>query len=724
MTLVARTDGAGRPLQTLAEHAAGVASLCKVFGEELGSPLLLERAGQLHDIGKALRSFQAHLLPGGPEKGPDHACIGAWLLWNLYDSRWAEMLAYAVCGHHAGLPDGKPEPRQSSDATFEKPTLEARLDRAEERNPRELLRRAQKEGVRVSAEPLDVPAAKPVIRPGATQTEARNSLMFSATFWTRIAFSVLVDADRLDAARAAGEAQEEPNYADMRELCDRIEARIQSKGWDTEPKSSKPLSAGRYQLLQAASACAPQAPGWFALSGPTGSGKTVSGARFSVSHAKIHGMRRIIYCAPFRTIVDQTADTLTELFGEDSVLCLHGGIDAVLEGLSTPQVDLCAERFDAPIVCTTVEQALEPLLGAHPGECRRLHNMTNSVIVVDEAQALPEGMRGPTLRALSEMVANYGCSVLFTSATQPALATYLQDLAGVSVTEICPDPSALHRACSRCTYREEGQLSLDDLGSQLCSQGDGALVILNTRRAAQHLFDLLTHDDRFCLTTLQTGLDRARILEEVKTRLKEGGRVCLVATNLVEAGVDIDFPAVWRELDSLEHVVQAGGRCNREGLRNPESSFVHVFRQPGTQPGDCLAELQRAISAGLVGDPAWMEGLIYSRGRDIDAEDIVERLSCCAPDSVPFHSVAHDYRFIDKPEVSVVVPSQVDPETLERLRGGKYRRKDVRTAARASFRLLEKEAKRFDGILHSLNGSLLLLTDESRYDSERGFEIA
>lgn len=359
------------------------------------------------------------------------------------------------------------------------------------------------------------------------------------------------------------------------------------------------------------------APGLFTLNVPTGGGKTLASLGFALDHAGQHGHRRIIYSIPFTSIIDQTAAIFRGVLGAESVLEHHSAIEdeaprregfaaADSERSSRDKMRLAMEDWAAPVVVTTHVQLFESLFAARTSRARKLHNIAGSVIVLDEAQVLPRHLLAPTVRAIDELARNYGCSLVLCTATQPAFdARKLEKGHALALAlegrELAPDPPRMHAAFRRNTLIHAGEMD-DEALVQALAETSQALVIVNSRAHALELFraaqaaglDGLVH-----MTTRQCVAHRREILADVRARLKpehEGGGQPsrLIATSLIEAGVDVDFPVAWRAEAGLDQIAQAAGRVNREMTRRAEDSTVTVFRAAGRQPP---AEI-----AGLVGD--------------------------------------------------------------------------------------------------------------------------
>ena len=407
-------------------------------------------------------------------------------------------------------------------------------------------------------------------------------------------FSCLIDADRIDTERFYAKIEGRVVDRDWPRLPDIVGRLIAA--FDAHMAGMKtgdtPVNRLRAAILTHVRAKTASPRGVFTLNVPTGGGKTLASLAFALDHARHHGMDRIVTAIPFTSVIDQTAGIFRSVLGDDVVLEHHSAIEEekLSKSEARDKLRLAMEDWAAPIVVTTNVQLLESLFADRPSRSRKLHNLANAVIILDEAQTIPLPVLRPSVAALDELARNYGCTIVLCTATQPALAH--PDFAGGfqlgPESELAPDPSSLHGALRRFRLQFAGEMSDDDLVAAL-DDHDRALVIVNSRAHALALYSAVKAaglDGAIHLTTRQTAADRRAILAEVKDRLKPGNaRPCrLIATSLVEAGVDLDFPRVWRAEAGLDQIAQAGGRCNREGRRPVDDSIVTVFRPAEAKP--------------------------------------------------------------------------------------------------------------------------------------------
>lgn len=621
-------------------------------------------AGLLHDLGKYDPAFQAYI--GGHGPSVDHSTAGARVLIDHAqgaDKAMAELIAYAILGHHAGLPDKLNETSGCFQARMEKPL---RIDT-------------------VWREELGPEISSAIAGLGETlagfRGDDRQTLDFALAFLGRMVFSCLVDADFKDTEDfyvSLGEREADRQWPALGDLLDGFIARFeqhmaQVRAKPASGEAQQAVNDLRSEVLSKARAGAESEPGFFTLTVPTGGGKTLASLGFALEHAKIHGHRRIIYAIPFTSIIDQTAAIFRDVLGGEHVLEHHSNIDEEKFDAreQRDKLKLAMEDWAAPVIVTTNVQLFESLFSARPSRARKLHNIANSVIILDEAQTLPRSLLLPVMRALEQLVARYRCTIVLCTATQPALGRSESFPFGLPLSEareLAPDPDGLARQLARTRIRHAGVMDdavlVDALGAR-----PQMLAIVNSRRHALDLFSRaqtaglggLLH-----LTTRQYAADRRRILKDVRARLEQGMPCRLIATSLIEAGVDVDFPAALRAETGLDQIIQAAGRVNREGRRPRDDSLVTVFKPPDHLPPreikGLIGDMKRIIDkhADLTAPAAVADyfGEVYWRvGRaGLDAKSILDRL-LLSPSGTDFayRSVGEDFRMIESGLVPVIV---------------------------------------------------------------------
>ncbi len=670
----------GRPKaewQGLREHLEGVADLAGEFAAAFESADWGRLAGLWHDLGKVRRQFQDYIDPASRETaGGDHAVGGALLAWQAEAlSSQKVPLALVIAGHHAGL---------------------ANLQADEVGSPRPLMRRLEEAPEQMSelrspvladlaGQPL--PALPPFLGVQPTTVDEQVKLARRSELWTRFVFSALVDADRLDTQRFydPGDAQARGRgFCDLENLGRRLDAHIDQLAAKARPTAVNRL---RQEILHDCREAAKLPPGLFSLTVPTGGGKTLSALSFALRHAGEHGLRRVISAIPYTSIIEQTAgvyrDALNRSGEADQVVEHHSNLDPEEEkkrGEESLRRRWAAENWDAPMIVTTNVQLFESLFSNRPSRCRKLHNVAGSILILDEAQSLPAHLLLPILEGLEALVEDYGCTVLFCTATQPALNRRQDFAAGLpGVREIVADPSALALSLRRFQAElpapDAPPSPWEDLARRIVRHPQ-VLAIVHRRQDAQDLARLLEGDGDeiplFHLSALMCAAHRQEILGQVRERLAKDFPCRLVSTQLVEAGVDIDFPVVFRALGGLDSLVQAAGRCNREG-RQREGCFF-VFRAPTPPPPGILTRgfeemesLLRELGTDLDLTAPDLVARYFRRlyrGTDLDSKKIQAQRG-----QLNFHTVARRFRLIeDGYSEPVAVPWGEGPARLERLR--------------------------------------------------------
>lgn len=651
--------------QGLKEHLENVGTLAAEFAKSFGAESHAEVAGLFHDLGKYTHEFQAR-LEGSARV--DHSTWGAIKALEIYP-QIGQLLAYTIAGHHAGLANGKQEEEQK--ITSLDLRLKAKLPELHNAWKKEL----------TLLEKLQLPT-------GFQPKQERG--MFQLSLLTRMMFSCLVDADFIDTdnfyrqveGRPLREAYKAPSLIELDKKLDEL---LNSFVPDT------PVKKLRSEVLQHVQSQATQPKGLFSLTVPTGGGKSLTSLSFALKHAIQHGMQRVIYVIPFTSIVEQNAAVFRDAFGEL-------GEDAVLEHHSAFQDDeskalesiekrrLAMENWDAPIVVTTAVQFFESLFANRPSRCRKLHNIANSVVVLDEVQTLPLKLLRPCVTLLDELALNYSTSLVLCTATQPALNKEQGFLNGFeNVRELAPSPIELYEQLRRVNVRHIGALSDEELAEEF-TNNEQFLCIVNNRRHAKALYQSIEHlPGSYHLTTLMYAKHRSEVLNRIRQALKNNEPCRVVATSLIEAGVDVDFPLVLRAEAGLDSIAQAAGRCNREGRRSiaasetrvfatenedwappPElSQFAQVFRSVARQHGDDLLSLKAVED--------YFKQLYWQKGeQELDAKNILGLLKVSGPKSLPFEKLAQDFKFIESNMMPIIVPfipgtNKIQPEVEEAL---------------------------------------------------------
>lgn len=680
--------------QTVEAHLQGTAQLCSGFAAAFGERGRGELLGLAHDIGKSSEAFQKR-LHGGPKV--DHATAGAVECAKIRENA----MALCVVGHHGGMPDFG-NPRTDSPGT---PTGAGRI----------------KKGLL----PGGIPTFHwqgPLPNPG----KAPNLDSYAAAMWTRMLYSCLVDADYLDTERFMdGTSSKRDGYDSLPVLLERLNAYI--RPWF--PGNTE-LNRNRCAILSECLEKAASPRGIYSLTVPTGGGKTVSSLAFALQHAVNQGLSRVIYVIPYTSIIEQNAAVFRDILGENNVVEHHSGVSLDEEGETDKKNQfqrLAAENWDAPVIVTTAVQFFESLYSNRPSQCRKLHNIANSVVIFDEAQMIPTCHLLPCVGAIASLVSRFRSTVLLCTATQPVLGDLFRRFCPEQkITELCTNVSERFRDFRRVTYRDGGTLSDEALAENLREQNQ-ALCIVNTWKAAQALYALLPEEGRYHLSTLMYPAHRKQVLCTVRERLRQGLPCRVVSTSLIEAGVDVDFPMVWRETAGLDSIAQAAGRCNREGKRDPESSIVTYFQSEHAVPVLQGIPIQAAREAlRKDGDPAkpetmqhYFTALRSLIGKNMDKSAVIKTTT---ENILPMETVAKNFHLIDKETFTVYIPLGEGEAVCRPLLSGQPSREDYRRAGQYSVGIYDRDFQSLysAGDIRLLSENSAVLVNLKLYDSEVG----
>ncbi len=586
--------------QLLSTHLCNVAELARQFAAPFGLADEARLAGLLHDLGKYREPFQEYLAgkrPGSAET--HHAVYGATL---AFQREWVGP-AFAIAGHHAGLHD-------LSD--LQALVFGNKYDAVNRLAP--LVKQFEDELGKIPNELAEPEFADPAKDKAITE------------FYVRMLFSCLVDADFLDTEQFSRGQERSSLKLDATLLLERLQAH--RDGFD----SSGELNALRNRIFEDCLAKAADPTGFFSLTVPTGGGKTLSGMAFALEHARRHDIERVIVVIPYLSIIEQNATTYREVLdpkNEGIVIEHHSAVplkDDNDERRRRPPEELAAENWDAPIIVTTSVQFIESLFANRTSKCRKLHNIANSVVLLDEVQTLPAHLLNPLLHVLRDLKKHYRVSFVFSTATQPAFKRSTSLSNGFDereVKELVSQPDDLFKKLGRVAYSvRKTESDWSELAEEWASE-PRALGVVNTRKQAAEWWKMLRDSlkeqglskDRleaklknvFHLSSAMCAEHRTQVLKKVRRRLREGRFCWLVSTQVVEAGVDIDFPLVYRALGPLDSIVQAAGRCNREG-RLPSKGRVVVFRPTDAKLPAGVYRVATDIAARLL-DQLSMEDL-------------------------------------------------------------------------------------------------------------------
>jgi CRISPR-associated endonuclease/helicase Cas3 len=678
-------NGDWRTPHALEDHLTGTAALAIGHASAFGAEDWARLAAQWHDLGKYRPAFQSYIRAAsgfeaenahieGVGKRVDHSTTGAvHAIEHLGEV--GRLLAYLIAGHHAGLPDWY------GDNTSLLQRLEV----------------ARQKGYLAEALAQQPP---PTLLHGQLPTSRPRGDSRSLHLWLRLLFSCLVDADFLDTERymTPEQAQQRAGHPPLSDLLARFTSHIDRLSAAAQPTPVNRLRAAVLkQCIERAGE--ERGNGLYSLTVPTGGGKTLSSLAFALHHAARHGKRRVIYAIPYLSIIEQTADVFRGIFGEDLVEH-HSNLDPDKEDLRSR---LAAENWDAPLVVTTNVQLFESLFAARSSRCRKLHNLVDSVVILDEAQLLPTEFLDPCLDAIRTLSAHYGVTFVLCTATQPAFTPRDingQPFAGLSdVRELMQGGPHVQSATD--LYRDLERVAVhwpqtsetsnwDDLAERI-GKHDQALAIVNRKRDARELARRLP--DALYLSTDLCGAHRAERIAEIRRRLADNRArlqaglevlpLHVVSTQLIEAGVDVDFPVVFRALAGLDSIAQAAGRCNREGRLQHGEQFVkglvQVFVAPEPAPAGLLLKGEQATQQLLAREssptltPDLFEHyfrLLFASVNTFDKAGVIELLKSGPRLEIAFRQAAERFRLIPDEGAPVIVHWSESERWLARLRSG------------------------------------------------------
>lgn len=689
--------------QSISEHLNATAEMASRFAACFGAASCAYRCGLLHDIGKGSASFQRRI--SGANIRVDHSTAGAIEAMKLGDLA----AALSIAGHHGGIPDLGTRADTSSDSTM--------MARSKRRVGAELEDYTQFSGK------LSIPEA--------TLPDRLMSSQEDAFFYTHMLFSSLVDADWLDtdrfmsdgwAARGTGER--------LAVLSDRLDAYVAP--W-LDAKSE--INIRRSKILCQLTQAGQQEKGLYTLTVPTGGGKTVSSMAFALRHALCNGQRRIIYVIPYTSIIEQTQGVFEDIFGADNVVAHYANVSySTDENGAMNHIDrrryLACENWDAPIILTTAVQFFESLFSNKPSHCRKLHNIADSVVVFDEAQTLPVNYLRPCIWAVTELVKSYGCTAVLCTATQPALDKLIRGFYPKGTEELCPNTEDNHRFFRRVSYKREGLLTDDELVERL-SALQQVLCVVNSRKQAQKLYSGLPAEGSFHLSTTMYPAHRRQVLAEIKTRLKSGETCRVISTSLIEAGVDLDFPCVYRAVAGLDSIIQAAGRCNRENSRSLDESVVHIFDTEAKAPRSLRQNIAAARQVlerySDIASPeaveAYFDCLLYKLkdGQALDEKGIMRLIG----EELAFDTVAKKFHVIENACVTVHMPLGEGAELMERLEKFGPSRSLLRRLGQYSVSVYERDYMRLEalGAVKRYSEDSAVLLNLGYYDRNTGLSL-
>ena len=718
------SDVSEKPWQEISEHSKNTAKIAGTFASKFNSEEFGYICGVLHDIGKYSQDFQDKLK--GKIVKVDHSTAGAQEVCKIFGKIYGRLLAYCIAGHHVGLPN-------YGTAASTEGTLYARLHKNLEdfSNYKDELS----------------PHIHPVL-PRIPIIPIVQYYGFSFSFFVRMIFSCLVDADFLDTENYMADVIK-PRGGNV--SIPLVKGKFDNFLSNLKFPQSK-INIMRQEILESCLKMSNKEPGLFTLTVPTGGGKTYSSLAFALSHAKIHKLERIIYVIPYTSIIEQNAKLFKDAVGYENVLEHHSNFqfeDKDSEYVQTlnEKLKLASENWDIPIIVTTNVQFFESIFSNRASKCRKIHNMAKSIIIFDEAQMLPVQYLKPCLAAVSELISNYGTTAVLCTATQPSINKLLPFF--IKSTEIMNNPRKLYDEFKKVEIIKRGKLSDEKLVGELneCKQ---VLCIVNTRKHAREIFNKLEDKDHsFHLSSLMCPIHRKNTLKKVRKCLLSKQPCKVISTQLIEAGVDIDFPVVYRSISGIDSIIQSAGRCNREGKLKKGKVFVF---EPLSKYAKTRGYLSRTAKvANMVfrkySDPISLEAIDYyfKLLYDVEGEKSLDKkkiLDCFEENykqlEFNFQTAAKNFKLIKHDTNSIIIPFVADDED-EALNDKKYIKKILNEAEFTPYPLsvtrklqpyivqvYEYECKTLleNAMLMTINDTFTVLDDFSKnYSQSTGLKI-
>ena len=715
-----RSDGS---YQTVKEHSESTADLCREFSVD-GFKTICYIAGLLHDVGKYLPDFQRKILYG-LNLPVEHSICGAKAAIEKYGgekSPLAILLALCIAGHHSGIPACG-----AHSETADNPSLFARLKRTTgsfEAYKNELIVPEYTQNELLSL----------ISRECSSNAEALECF----AFLVRYCFSCLVDADITDTIQAVGRKAPPMLTSDFRKCLSIVDTRLSSFQHVTELQKARALLQEQvFQNIQKDSEI-------YLMEMPTGSGKTLASIKCALTRALATGKKRIIYVIPYNSIIDQTAKDFERMFGDAAQILRHQSSFSYEdqtdydEDYKRSAIYAC-ENWNAQIIVTTAVQFFESVYSAYKGKLRKLHNMADSVIVFDEAHLMPINYLQPCLRSIAFITKYLHSEAIFLTATMPDFRTLIKTYALQKsiVTELVPDHSAF-KYFKKNTYKSLGVVS-DDYLIAKANEYASSLIVVNNRKSARRVYRKC-HGEKYHLSTYMSGIDRERVIQTIRERLSllrrdypclddvpPERRIVVVSTSLIEAGVDLDFSAAFRELSGLDNALQTGGRSNREGIAGDGPVYMFCFSDT-LYASNGEQAIKQNILSGIIRefpDISSDEAIktYYERLLAVEKDDITRNsLSRLAKriDSIPFRTYSDNLHLITSDAVSIVIPQDVKIRSILD-DAGRTGEVDVRKLQPYCASVREKELRilQDQGAITEICG-IYVLSNMNHYSKETG----
>jgi CRISPR-associated helicase Cas3/CRISPR-associated endonuclease Cas3-HD len=708
--------------QTIVEHLENTAKIAGDYASRFNAREFGYICGILHDIGKYSQDFQKKLH--GEILNVDHSSAGAQVAKNLYGEAMGKLLSYCIAGHHSGLLNhGTPASTEG--------TLYARLHK-------------NLEDFNAYKNELEWISNKKLPNFPITLID-REYQGFMFSFFVRMIFSCLVDADFIDTENYLSNVlKPRGSGATVVQL-----NTIFSKFILNLSNDKTKINTKRREILERCLHMANSNPGLFTLTVPTGGGKTYSSLAFALNHAAVNNLERIIYVIPYTSIIEQNAKVFKDVLGDENILehhCNYQFDSNNSENLQSvnEKLKLASENWDIPIVVTTNVQFFESLFSNRSSKCRKIHNLSKSVIIFDEAQMLPIQYLIPCLLAVSELVKNYGTTAVLCTATQPSVNELLP--LSIRPVEMMHNPRQLYNDFKKVKIIKKDKMNDDDLANEI-NKIKQVLCIVNTRKHAKEIFNKLKgKNNTFHLSSLMCPIHRQETFRKIRQNLKDKKPCKVISTQLIEAGVDVDFPIVYRAIAGIDSIVQSAGRCNREGKL--ETGYVFIF-DPVSEYAKIRGYLERTASVAHMvlrkyEDPISLEAIDYyfkmlydiEGKKALDKKDILDCFEAkCKQLEFDFQTAAERFKLIESNTYSIIVPYKDNGEKddkkniIKLLNEAKYTSYPINIARKLqpyTVPIYENEYKvlQKNGVLKTINDSFIVLENyEGYYDKNTGLII-
>lgn len=712
MEYIGHTSDDGRK-QLLLDHLNGTSKLCRENANEFWADIA-KFVGQIHDIGKYTSGFQKR-INGAENIRVEHAICGAKEVAKAPPKSYVPMIEYCVAGHHSGLPDGGTKVDGEEDSTLHGRMKRKTGDYSAYEN--EVKLEYPKDNLR---ELFDVSNQREIIE--------------RYSFFTRYLFSCLTDADFIDTERFVTPNTDRGIDGDFQKAYEKVCEKLNSFKIETKLQESRSII--QEQVYKSVESNA----NVYTLNMPTGSGKTLCSIRAALKTAIENEKKRIIYVIPYVSIIEQTAKVFEDIFGDViPVLQHHSNYDFDDDKnedeneITSEKLKRSCENWDAKLIVTTNIQFFESLYHYKGRRLRKLHNLADSVIIFDEIHMLPIDYIQPCLRAIGYVTKYLNSTAILMSATMPNYDKFMERyMSGVKIENAVKDTS-LFNVFDKCRYEYIGKCELASLAEK-AQEYDNALIIVNKRKTARELYDMCS-GNKYHLSTYMTPLHRSEIIAKIKEDIKNGINTTVISTSLIEAGVDLDFKAVFREIAGIDNILQSGGRCNREGKM--DMGDVFVFETDGgnyqtKKKSDIIirANITRNLFEefeNISTDKCIKEyygRLLNYKEKKIEENTITAIMgNDLRIDGIPFRTYAESFNFIDNQVIGIVIPCDENRGLIKELKDGKLSVK--RNLQRYSASVNKDEFKELFqiGIIETLDCGVCILANTDYYKSDVGLTL-